>query len=96
MPMSRHVSRGHRTELRLPDLGLDDAPVTASMWLVEAGHEVTAGDRVLEVLSGSVTVDLPAPVSGRLIEMTVEVDEPLAVGQLLGVIAVHDMREAEN
>ncbi len=91
--MPRRAPRTQRIELRLPDLGLDDDAVTASMWLVEAGHEVTAGDRVLEVLSGSVTVDLPAPASGQLIELTVEVDDRLSVGQLLGVIAAHDVQE---
>lgn len=91
--MAGRTPLDNRIELRLPELGLGDATVTASMWLVEPGHEVSEGDRVLEVLSGSVTVDLPAPASGRLIEATVEVDESLSVGQLLGVIAVDVMPE---
>ena len=91
--MSSRTPSGDRIELRLPELGLGDAMVTASMWLVESGNEVTEGDRLLEVLSGSVTVDLPAPTSGRLIETTVEVDEEISVGQLLGVIEAIDMPE---
>jgi len=91
--MSSRTPSGDRIELRLPELGLGDAIVTASMWLVEAGNEVTEGDRLLEVLSGSVTVDLPAPASGRLIETIVEVDEEISVGQLLGVIEAIDMPE---
>lgn len=84
---------GKRIELRLPELGLGDEQITASMWLVEAGHSVTVGDRILEVHSGSVTVDLPAPATGQLIETTVEVDESLQVGQLLGVILSEDVSE---
>ncbi len=91
--MTLHTPSDQRVELLLPDLGLGDAPITASVWLIEAGHEVTVGDRVLEVLSGSVTVDLPAPASGRMIELTVEVDESLSVGQRLGVIAIHNVEE---
>ena len=91
--MSSRTPSGDRIELRLPELGLGDAMVTASMWLVESGNEVTEGDRLLEVLSGSVTVDLPAPASGRLVETTVEVDEEISVGQLLGVIEAIDMPE---
>ena len=76
----------NKHHLILPDLGLGDRVVTASAWLVEMGKEVLAGDRVLEVLCGSVTVDLPAPADGVLVETLVEEDEPLAVGQLLAVI----------
>lgn len=72
--------------LTLPELGLGDREITASVWLVEPGGEVTAGDRLLEVLSGEVTIDLPAPVSGVLIETLVDDDEPVRVGQPLAVI----------
>jgi pyruvate/2-oxoglutarate dehydrogenase complex dihydrolipoamide acyltransferase (E2) component len=72
--------------VHLPDLGLGERVITASAWLVEPGAEVLAGDRLLEVLCGSVTVDLPAPADGVLIETLVDEDEPLAVGQALAVI----------
>jgi len=75
-----------RYHLILPDLGLGDRVVTASAWLVESGSELLGGDRVLEVLCGSVTVDLPAPADGVLVETLVEEDEPLNVGQLLAII----------
>jgi len=77
---------GRRHELVMPDLGMPTARPTASVWLVEEGREVTVGDRVLEVLCGSVTVDLPAPASGVLVETLVTDDEPLAVGQVLAII----------
>jgi 2-oxoglutarate dehydrogenase E2 component (dihydrolipoamide succinyltransferase) len=76
----------HRHDIRLPDLGLHNCQVVASMWLVEVGREVTQGDRLLEVLADCVTVDLPAPLSGILVETLVAEDEPLCVGQVLGVI----------
>ncbi|MBX3413243.1 MAG: hypothetical protein KF708_11185 [Pirellulales bacterium] len=75
-----------RHELTLPELGLPHITPTASVWLVEKGSEVTVGDRLLEVLCGSVTVDLSAPASGVLAEICVEEDEPLTVGQVLAVI----------
>ena len=73
-----------QTPILLPDLGL--ANVTASIWLAKRGDEVTEGDRLLEVLADGVTVDLPAPCNGRLIKTLVNEDDPLAVGQLLGII----------
>ncbi len=75
-----------RYELVLPDLGLDDQPISASLWLVEEGSRVAAGDPLLEVLAGSAVVDLPAPADGLLIETIVAEDEPLRPGQRLAVI----------
>ena len=77
-----------RIELCLPDLGLDDQPITLSGWLVPRGARVTAGERVAEILAGPATVDLPSPVDGVLIRRLVDEDEPIAVGQPLAVIEV--------
>ena len=79
-----------RTELRLPDLGFGDREVTLSIWLVETGRAVTEGDRLVEVLSGSATVDLPAPASGVLEATFAAEDEIIAADQLLAVIASDD------
>ncbi len=73
-----------RHEIRLPDLGL--AAVQLSLWLVDQGRHVTVGDRIVEVLADGVTVDLNAPATGTLIEQRVAEDDPLAVGQILGII----------
>ncbi len=75
-----------RHNLVLPDLGLGERPVTLSLWLVEVGAEVTEGDRVVELSAESVTVDLPAPSSGTLVETLAIEDEELAIGQVLGII----------
>ncbi len=74
-----------RYDLILPDLGIDE-PIAASLWLVERGSRVVAGDPLLEVLAGPATVDLPAPADGVLVEMLVDEDDPLHVGQRLAVI----------
>lgn len=76
-----------RHPLVLPDLGAGPMPVTVSLWLVDVGQEVCEGDRLLEVVFGSVCVDLPAPASGVLVEALVGEDEMLHVGQVLGIIA---------
>jgi len=77
--MSRH-------ELILPELGIDDVPITLSLWLLRQGCRVRAGDRVAEILAGPVTVDLSAEVDGVLVETLVDEDEPLSVGRSLAVI----------
>ncbi|MBI2824116.1 MAG: biotin attachment protein [Planctomycetia bacterium] len=75
-----------RHNLVLPDLGLGELPVTVSLWLVEVGAEVAEGDRLVELAAESVTVDLPAPTSGVLVETLAVEDEEVQVGQVLGVI----------
>jgi pyruvate/2-oxoglutarate dehydrogenase complex dihydrolipoamide acyltransferase (E2) component len=79
MPTSLH-------SLVLPDLGLPNVTVVASAWLVEPGSSVVEGDRLLEVLAGSVTVDLPAPATGILSEQLVSEDDELHVGQVLAIV----------
>ena len=65
---------------------MGSVPILVGQWLVEAGREVTEGDRLLEIVAGSATVDLPAPASGVLREMLVgeRGDERVVVGQVFG------------
>ena len=76
----------NRAPLKLPELGMGEIPITVSLWLVEPGERVIEGDRVVEILAGAATVDLPAPTSGVLAEVLVDEDEPVNVGQTLGYI----------
>jgi 2-oxoglutarate dehydrogenase E2 component (dihydrolipoamide succinyltransferase) len=80
------TSPGDRLEVTLPELGLGDAPLRVSVWLVDLGDEVSEGDRLLEILSANVTVDVPAPTAGVLVEQSVEEGQPVSAGQVLGVI----------
>lgn len=79
MPTQRHV-------VVLPELGLGSRLLVVSLWLVEPGSEVTAGDRLLEILAGEATVDLSAPVSGVFVEALVDDEQPVIVGQPVAVI----------
>jgi pyruvate/2-oxoglutarate dehydrogenase complex dihydrolipoamide acyltransferase (E2) component len=75
-----------RVSLVLPELGIRDVPILVGQWLVEVGREVSEGDRILEIVAGSATVDLPAPASGILQETLVAEDDRIHVGQTLGAI----------
>lgn len=72
-----------RVPLAVPELGLGSAPVWLSLWLVPEGARVTEGDRVVELAAGGATIDLEAPVSGRLVAQRVDEDEPVVVGAVL-------------
>lgn len=76
-----------RVPLVMPDLDLPpQQAVTVSCWLVPLGRAVFEGDRVLELAAGEVTVDLPAPAAGRLVQKSVAEGEVVAMNQVLGVI----------
>lgn len=68
----------------LPDLGT--AQVKFSLWYVQVGDRVLAGDRVAEVLIPGATFDIAAPISGVLKDRHVQPNDSLSLGQVLGVI----------
>ena len=77
-----------RVLIVLPNLDLGDQKLTVSNWLVPLGRDVVQGDRLLELCAGDVTVDLPAPATGRLVECTVAEGETVVVDQIAGAILV--------
>lgn len=70
-----------RVQLVAPEIGIAGACV--SLWLVAEGAEVVEGDRVVELVAGGATVDLGAPVTGRLVTQFVDEDAPASAGTLL-------------
>jgi pyruvate/2-oxoglutarate dehydrogenase complex dihydrolipoamide acyltransferase (E2) component len=75
--------QSQRVALVVPELGLGSLPVVVSLWLVPAGAAVLAGDRVLELVAGGATIDLEAPVSGRLAAQLVDEDEVVTGGNVV-------------
>jgi len=73
-----------RREVLMPDVGAP-AP-TVSVWFVAPGEHVYAGDRLVEVLIAGATIDIPAPVTGRLLSKNVWPEERVTPGQILGYI----------
>lgn len=67
-------------QLLVPDLGLPGGLIILSLWLVPEGAEVLEGDRVAELLSGAATIDLEAPVTGRLVRQLVDEDAAVTPG----------------
>lgn len=73
-----------QTPIILPELGAE--PVRLSIWFADVGEEVVEGDRLIEVVVGGATFDVPAPASGRLAEKQALPDDPLRPGQVLGLV----------
>jgi hypothetical protein len=72
----------------LPDLGTGpDVPIIVSHWFAARGETVWEGDRLVEVLVGPATFDVPAPATGRLAEIRGREDDLVAPGAVLGLVA---------
>lgn len=76
-----HDAPHARVTLVAPETGI--ARVAVSVWLVAEGADVVEGDRVVELVGGGVTVDLGAPVTGRLVAQLVDEDATVAAGDAL-------------
>ncbi|MFD3487939.1 2-oxoglutarate dehydrogenase, E2 component, dihydrolipoamide succinyltransferase [Streptomyces sp. NPDC058665] len=74
------------TDVTLPALGESVTEGTVTRWLKEVGEAVEADEPLLEVSTDKVDTEIPAPVSGVLLEITVGEDETAEVGAKLAVI----------
>ncbi|MGY5882271.1 2-oxoglutarate dehydrogenase, E2 component, dihydrolipoamide succinyltransferase [Modestobacter lacusdianchii] len=79
-------SGGEGTSVTMPALGESVTEGTVTRWLKAVGDEVTADEPLLEVSTDKVDTEIPAPVSGTLLSITVNEDETVDVGAELAVI----------
>jgi 2-oxoglutarate dehydrogenase E2 component (dihydrolipoamide succinyltransferase) len=80
------------TEIRVPVLGESIVEATVGQWFKKAGDAVNAAEPLVELETDKVTVEVPAPASGVLLEIKVKPGETVAVGALLGAIAEGDVK----
>jgi pyruvate dehydrogenase E2 component (dihydrolipoamide acetyltransferase) len=72
----------------MPQLGETVREGTISAWRKQIGDEVGPDEPLFEVETDKVTVDVPAPAAGVLVEILVPVGERVEVGARLAVIRV--------
>jgi 2-oxoisovalerate dehydrogenase E2 component (dihydrolipoyl transacylase) len=70
---------------KLPDLGEGAVDAEIVAWKVAAGEEVREDQPLVEMLTQKATVEVPAPVSGRVIRTTGAAGDRVAVGAELAV-----------
>jgi 2-oxoisovalerate dehydrogenase E2 component (dihydrolipoyl transacylase) len=77
--MSRYV-------LKLPDLGEGTVEAEIVSWRVKPGDEVSEDDALVEVMTEKAAVEVPAPVSGRIVSTSGQPGDMVAVGSELVVL----------
>ncbi|MBC8036472.1 MAG: E3 binding domain-containing protein, partial [Rhizobiales bacterium] len=73
-------------EIRVPVLGESVTEATIGKWFKQAGEAVKADEPLVELETDKVTVEVPAPVSGKLASIAAEPGSTVNVGALLGSI----------
>jgi multifunctional 2-oxoglutarate metabolism enzyme len=73
-------------EVQMPQMGESVTEGTVLEWHVAEGQEVSEGDTVVEVSTDKVDAEVPAPASGVISKLLVDVDETVEVGQALAQI----------
>jgi 2-oxoglutarate dehydrogenase E2 component (dihydrolipoamide succinyltransferase) len=74
------------TEIRVPSLGESVVEATVGQWFKQAGDAVAADEPLVELETDKVTVEVPAPASGVLSEISAKAGDTVAVGARLGAI----------
>ena len=70
----------------LPELAESVVEGEVTAWLVEVGAYVDADEPLVEVMTDKVTVELPSPFGGVLVDQVAAVGDVVAVGAVLGRI----------
>jgi 2-oxoisovalerate dehydrogenase E2 component (dihydrolipoyl transacylase) len=71
--MSRYV-------FKMPDLGEGTVSAEVVEWKVKVGDTVAEDQIIAEVMTDKAAVEIPAPVSGRVVSLTGQPGDMVAVG----------------
>ncbi len=74
------------TEIRVPTLGESVSEATVGTWFKKVGDTVKADEPIVELETDKVTVEVPAPAAGVLVEIVAANGETVGLGALLGNI----------
>ena len=74
-----------RVRFRLPDVGEGIAEAEIVAWHVKVGDMVEEDQPLVDVMTDKATVEMAAPVSGRIVELAGEVGDQMPIGSALAV-----------
>ncbi len=93
---SSDTSGGSGTPVTMPELGESVTEGTVTRWLKQVGDTVELDEPLLEVSTDKVDTEIPSPVAGTLLSITVDEDETVQVGAELAVVGDPDQAGQEQ
>ena len=73
-------------EFKLPDIGEGVQEGEIVKWLVKEGDPIKENDLMVEVMTDKVTVQIPSPVTGKVLRITAKEGETVKVGSVIVVL----------
>ncbi len=73
-------------EIKVPTLGESVTEATVSRWLKAVGDRIGKDENIAELETDKVTLDVPSPVSGKVISLTVAEGETVSANAILAEI----------
>jgi len=83
-------------ELRAPAVGESITEVLVAQWLKSAGDFIRKDEPVVELESDKATIELPAPVSGRITQIVKAAGETAQVGELIAYMEPEEAPAAQE
>src|SRR5438045_7793377 len=73
-------------KVTMPQLGESVTEGTIGQWLKKPGDMVEKYESLAEVITDKVNAEIPSPYAGRITELSVPENEPVAVGTVICLI----------
>jgi pyruvate/2-oxoglutarate dehydrogenase complex dihydrolipoamide acyltransferase (E2) component len=80
-------------DVTMPQMGVSVAEGTVVAWRVAVGDRIEAEQTICEISTDKIDTEVPAPVSGLVSELLVELEQTVDVGTVLARIATEDGAE---
>lgn len=75
------------TPVIMPQLGNEIEEAQIDGWMKSIGDDVIAGETLLSITTPKVSIEIEAPISGKLTQIFIEADELAGVGATLAIIS---------
>jgi len=79
-----------RYSFKLPDIGEGIAEAEIVAWHVKVGDTIAEDDPLCDMMTDKATVEMTAPVAGKIVEVAGEVGDQIAIGSVLAVFETKD------
>ncbi len=74
------------TKVTMPKLGESVAEGTVGRWLKKEGDTIELDEPLVEIITDKITQEMPSPVAGRLLKISVTQDQTVKVGTEIALI----------
>ena len=85
---------GAQHVIKLPDIGEGTAEAEIAKWHVSVGQTVKEDDLLVDMMTDKATVEIPSPVTGKVVSVAGAAGDKISVGAVLVVLELSDGQKA--